>query len=188
MARCISSGKIFFLREKNICYHSSFSLPEYASWKDKYSSPEVCGPGSLSVVPLQASGLCWLTSVERCSWLLKQADSDSEELHSMLRNKKLQVSAKTRHDHAFSVEWTVLVGLLLSPFHEIRPHRSSLWGFPPVVTGSDVCVLWTFPTWDCCVYFPPHARLFSCLGLPISAKNSLSPLLLSLRGTVADAS
>lgn len=69
-------------------------------------------------------------------------------------------------------------GLLLSLFCEIRPHRSSLWGFPPVVTGS-TCVSRGlslpetavcssplthsyFPAWDC-QFQQRTACLCSCL-------------------------
>lgn len=189
MAWCISSGKIFRLREKNICYHSSFScLPEYASWKDKYTSPKVCGPGSLSVVPLQASGPCWLTSVEHRSWLVA-AEPGWQWFWGTPQHAEKQKCCKCllKPDVIMHIVWS---GLYWSS------SVSVLWDKAPpkfIVRFSScsdwfhVCVPWTFPTWDCCVLFSPNTQLFSCLGLPILTKDSLS-LLLSLRGRVADAS
>lgn len=165
-AQCISAGKLQELRGENpICYHNSFScLPEYASWKDKYTFQKVCGPGSLSVVPLKAASLCWLTSVEHRSWLVA-AEPDRGLFQGAPQHSKKRKCYKCllERDMIVCIRWTGLnscSSVVIS--WDKAPTEASVRFF----SHDDwlcTCVLWTLILWLLCI-FSMHTVLFSCLS------------------------
>lgn len=156
-SQCISAGKLQeLLGENPICYHNSFScLPEYASWKDKYTFQKVCGPGSLSVVPLKAASLCWLTSMEHRSWLVA-AEPDRGLFQGAPQHSKKHKCYKCllKRDMIVCIRW---IGLTLCSSVVISWDKSPTEVCMRFFSRDDwlcTCALWTLPSCDCCASSP----------------------------------